>query len=333
MNWKFWVRRGDAMPAPDQPDWERAFINKMAVEYLRDQRGRRRWGIAFKLLILLYLIALLVAAYSHDLMKGVSAEKEHTALIEINGIIAPEADASADRVVTALRDAFEAEHAKGILLRINSPGGSPVQAGYINDEIKRLKAEYKEEKDEDMPVYAVAADLCASGGYYVAVAADAIYVDKASLVGSIGVRIDAFGFQDAMEDLGVERRLLTAGDNKGILDPFSPLPEAQRDFLQQVLDTLHQQFIAEVKEGRGERLEGGDELYTGLFWSGQEAVELGLADGLGSASYVAREIIGAETIVDYTSKRDLYETLARRLGSALASGFLDALAMGMGTVR
>ncbi len=206
-----------------------------------------------------------------------------------------------------------------------------MQAGYINDEIKRLKAKYKKEKDKEMPVYAVAADLCASGGYYIAVGTDAIYVDKASLVGSIGVRIDGFGFQDAMKELGIERRLLTAGANKGILDPFSPLPESQRLFIQGVLDTLHRQFIAEVKAGRGDRLKGGDELFSGLFWSGQEAVELGLADGLGSAGYVAREVIGAEKIVDYTQKRDLLNSLAKRLGANFGAGAMERLGMLLGS--
>lgn len=325
MNWTFWSRHKEAMPSPDQPNWEHALINRMAVEYLQDQRSRRRWGLFFKLLILLYLIGILVAALSQDLIKGMASGEEHTALIEVNGVIAPETDASADHVITALRAAFESDDVKGVILRINSPGGSPVQAGYINDEIKRLKTKYKKEKEKDMPVYAVAADLCASGGYFVAVGADAIYVDKASLVGSIGVRIDSFGFQGVMQDLGIERRLLTAGANKGILDPFSPLPESQRVFLQEVLDNLHQQFIAVVKAGRGDKLKGGDELFSGLFWSGQEAVELGLADGLGSSSYVAREIIGTEKLVDYTQKRDLLDSVAKRLGVSFGSGLMDRL--------
>ncbi|MBK5965077.1 S49 family peptidase [Thiocystis minor] len=333
MNWTFWTRRKDAMPSPDQPDWERALINRMAADYLRDQRGRRRWGVFFKFLILLYLIGILVAAYSPQMIERMSSKEGHSALIEVKGVISSETDASADNVITALRAAFEADQVKGVILRINSPGGSPVQAGYINDEIKRLKAKYKKDKDKDMPVYAVAVDLCASGGYYIAVGADAIYVDKASLVGSIGVRIDGFGFQDAMEELGVERRLLTAGENKGILDPFSPLPESQRVFIQSVLDTLHRQFIAEVKTGRGDKLKGGDELFSGLFWSGQEAVELGLADGLGSSSSVARDLIGAETLVDYTQKKDLLDSLAKRLGASFGAGAMErfGILLGSGT--
>jgi protease IV len=323
MNWNFWSSQRNQMPAPDQPDWERAFINRMAADYLRSQRSRRRWSVIFKTLIFLYFVGILVAAFSQDLMENMSPPETHVALIEIKGVIAADNDASADKVITALREAFAAEQVKGVILRINSPGGSPVQAGYINDEIKRLKAKYLKEKEKDLPVYAVAVDLCASGGYYIAVGADAIYVDKASLIGSIGVRIDGFGFQDAMKDLGVERRLLTAGANKGILDPFLPLPEAQRIFIQKVLDTLHQQFIAEVKSGRGDKLKGGDEMFSGLFWSGQEAVALGLADGLGSSSYVARDIIGIEKIVDYTEKRDLLDSVAKRLGVSFSAGLLE----------
>lgn len=330
MNWTFWKRRTAEMPSPDQPDWERAVLNRIAAGYLSDQRSRRRWGNLFKVLILTYLIALLAVANLHHLTDMVSAGEAHTALIDLQGVIASDSDASADRVISALRAAFEADRVKGIIIRINSPGGSPVQSAYINDEIKRLKAKYEQDKGQDMPVYAVAVDLCASGGYYVAVGADAIYVDKGSLIGSIGVRIDSFGFQEAMEDFGVERRLLTAGANKGILDPFSPLNATQRDFILGVLNTLHQQFIDEVKEGRGDRLKGGDELFSGLFWSGQEAVELGLADGLGSSSYVAREIIGAEDIVEYTRKRDLFDALAKRLGASFGAGVMERLGVSAG---
>lgn len=336
MHWKFWKKRPDdaEMPATDDPGWERALINRMAAEYLRERRRGQIWSGLFKLLILVYLIGLLVAALSRDLWSQVEAQQDHTALIDVKGVISAETDASADRVITGLREAFESEHAKGVILRINSPGGSPVQSGYINDEIRRLKEKYKEDNDEEMPVYAVAADVCASGGYYVAVAADEIYADKASLVGSIGVRIDAFGFQQAMQELGVERRLLTAGRNKGILDPFSPLPENQREFIQGVLDDLHQQFIAAVKEGRGDRLAGGDEIFSGLFWSGEQAVALGLVDGLGSSSYVARELIGAETIVDYTKKRDIFEGFAKRLGADMAEGAAEFVeSLGWGAIR
>jgi protease-4 len=328
MNWKFWNRHPEpAMPTPGDPDWERSLINRMALEHLRDQRRGRRWGNLFKLLIIVYLFSLLAISYSQKAWDEIQAGEDHTALIQINGVISSETEASADRIITALREAFKAEHTKGIILRINSPGGSPVQAGYINDEVRRLKEKYKKDNDKDMPVYAVAADLCASGGYYVAVAADQIYADKASLVGSIGVRLDAFGFEKTMKDLGVERRLLTAGKNKGILDPFSPMPEDQRQFLQGVLDDLHRQFISVVKTGRGDRLKGGEEVFSGLFWSGDQAVALGLVDGLGSSGYVARELIGAENLVDYTKKKDLFEGLAERFGAGVASGFLHVFAL------
>ena len=319
------------MPAADAPDWERALINKMALEYLQDQRRRRRWGWVLKGLALVYLLVLLAAFFAGDLADSLLIDEEHTALVEVRGVIAAETQASADKIVSALRDAFDNEHVKGIILRINSPGGSPVQAGYVNDEIQRLKAKYKEEHDKEMPVYAVAVDLCASGGYYIAVAADEIYADKASIVGSIGVRLDSFGLEKLIEELGVERRLLTAGANKGILDPFLPLSDANRAFLQATLDRLHEQFIAEVKEGRGERLQGNDqELFSGLFWSGEQGVDLGLVDGLGSAGYVARELIGAETIVKYTKKKDLLETLTERFGTAIVGAITDGLGWGAG---
>ncbi|MBK1733413.1 S49 family peptidase [Thiococcus pfennigii] len=327
MNWKFWKRRKDGLIDPQDPQWERTLMGQLAADYIRERRQRRRWGNLFKLLLVGYLFAVLIAVYSEDLAERVSGEG-HTALVRVDGLIAADAEASADRVVGALRKAFEDKATKGVILRINSPGGSPVQAGYINDEVRRLKEKYREEHDKEMPVYAVAMDLCASGGYYVAVAADEIYVDKASLIGSIGVRIDSFGFDKVLEDLGVERRLMTAGENKGILDPFSPMSEAQRAFIQDVLDQLHQQFIAAVQAGRGDRLEGGDEIFSGLFWSGEQGVELGLADGLGSAGYVARELVGAETVVDYTQEWDLVERLSKQMGATAASalrGLVEAL--------
>ncbi len=325
MNWKLWNRAHHHLPTPDDPDWDRALINYMAADYLRGQRSRRRWSVVFKSLIFLYFVGILVAVAVPDVMDEMSPPEAHVALIEVKGVIAAESEASADNVISALRSAFETDEVKGVILRINSPGGSPVQAGYINDEMKRLKAKYLKEKERDLPVYAVAVDLCASGGYYIAVGADAIYVDKASLIGSIGVRIDGFGVQELMKSVGVERRLLTAGANKGILDPFSPLPEEQRTFIQGVLNTLHQQFIAEVKSGRGDKLKGGEEVFSGLFWSGQEAVALGLADGLGSSSYVAREVIGTETIVEYTKKRDLLDSFAKRLGVNFSIGLLEPM--------
>lgn len=316
-NWwerlQFWKRREPSLPATDDPQWERALINRMALEFLHEQRRGRRWRTLFRLGILLYLIMLVVAFRTNGIGQSLRGQAEHTALIEVRGPIAPRAEASADRLITALRKAFEADKAKGIVLRINSPGGSPVQSGYVFDEIRRLKQEYP-----DKPIYAVAADVCASGAYYIAVATDEIYVDRASLIGSIGVRMDSFGFDRAMEDLGIQRRLLTAGEHKGILDPFSPLVEQDRDLVQVRLDQLHGQFIDAVRQGRGDRLRGGDELFSGLFWTGAESVDLGLSDHLGSSSSVARDVIGAETIVVYTERRDLLERLGERVGSALA---------------
>ncbi|WP_420826342.1 S49 family peptidase [Rhabdochromatium marinum] len=314
MRWPFRQLPSSRLPDPQDPNWERALINSVTVEFLRDQRRARRWGLFFKLAALVYVVILLLAVYADTLSQSVGVSDEHSALIEVKGMIAADTDASADKLITALRKAFKTEQAKGIILRINSPGGSPVQSGYVNDEIQRLKKKYP-----DKPVYAVAMDVCASGAYYIAVAADQIYVNPASLIGSIGVRMDGFGFTRAMEELGIERRLLVAGDHKGILDPFSPLEPFDEAFVQRLLDGLHQQFIAAVKEGRGERLTGGDELFSGLFWTGAESVELGLADGLGSSSSVARDLIGAEDIVTYSRKRDLLERLAERLGATMAS--------------
>ena len=238
---------------------------------------------------------------------------EHTALVELEGVIALEGDTDADRVVKGLREAFEAEQARGIILRINSPGGSPVQAGYINDEIQRLRA-----KHPGKPLYAVITDICASGGYYVAVAADRIYADKASIVGSIGVLMDGFGFVEAMKKVGVERRLITAGKFKGMLDPFSPLNPVVRGHAEEILEQVHDQFIDVVKSGRGERLVDNDDLFSGLFWTGEEAKKLGLVDELGSAGYVAREVIGVEEIVDYTPSHSLLDRFAERIGVAIA---------------
>ena len=295
--------------------WERELLEKLATASITEQRRARRWGIFFKLLTFAYLVTLLILWIPGTLPDAaMKATKEHTALIEINGVIADDAEASADNVVTALRSAYEDKKTKGVILRINSPGGSAVQAGYINDEIRRLK-----EKHPKIPVYAVVTDMAASGGYYIAVAADDIYVDKASIVGSIGVLMSTFGFERGMEKLGVERRLLTAGEHKGILDPFSPLKQEEKQHIQEMLDQVHQQFIQAVKDGRGDRLKEIGDIFSGLFWSGEESIKLGLADGLGSSSYVARELIGAETLVDYTRSEDLLERFAKRIGAGAAA--------------
>lgn len=299
----------------DQKEWK--LIEKIVGSLHLEQRRARRWGIFFKLLTFAYLFALMGIFF---IGKDVSSAREaaerqpHTALIEIKGIIVEGADASADNVVTALRKAFSSRHSEAILLRINSPGGSPVQAGYINDEITRLRALHPDKK-----VYAVISDVGASGGYYVAVAADEIYADKASLVGSIGVTASSFGFVDMIDKLGIERRIMTSGDNKAFLDPFSPLKADEKAFWQTVLDTTHQQFIRQVEQGRGERLKGGDELYSGLVWSGEQALELGLIDGLGSASHVAREVIQVPKLVDYTHRPSPFDRFIDRLGVVFAT--------------
>lgn len=311
---------------PQDPAWEKELITKLAMGALTEQRRARRWGIFFKLFMVAYLSVLVVMLLPET--DGISMGKKHTALIELQGEISDSSAASADNIVTALRHAFENTHTAGVVLRINSPGGSPVQAGYINDEIKRLRALHP-----DIPLYAVVTDLCASGGYYVAVAADEIYVDKASIVGSIGVVMGSFGFVDAMEKLGVERRLLTAGESKGLLDPFSPLKERDVSHIHGMLDSIHQQFIATVKAGRGDRLKENDTLFTGLVWTGEQAIEMGLADSLGSASYVAREVIGEEEMVDYTVRPAPFERFAERLGVVMAETFVKVSGMEAGAIR
>lgn len=299
--------------------WERAAIEKLLRENLRERRAARRWRIFRSLLWMLFfgllVLALLVPRWGDSLPRP----GPHTAVIKIEGLIATGADVSASSVLPALQEAMKEPNARALMLLINSPGGSPVQAGIINDELQRLRKLY------DKPIYAVAEDSCASAAYYIAAAADDIFVDKASLVGSIGVLMDGFGFVDTMNKLGVERRLLTAGDNKGILDPFSPLDEGQKAFAQAMLDDVHQQFIAAVKAGRGERLKETDGLFSGLFWTGEEAVKLGLADRLGSAEQVAREVVGASRIVDYTIKDAWTDRLAKNLGAAMGRVTLQSL--------
>ena len=297
--------------------FNQSLANELAREFLIEQRRGRRWGIFFKSLLALYLFGLLFFYIGQDLEMGGFSKGKHSALIDINGMIAANREARADFVVTGLRSAFEDENTEGVILRINSPGGSAVQAGYINDEINRLR-----EKHPDIPVYAVIGDICASGGYYIAAAADEIYANKASLVGSIGVVMAGFGFADALDKLGVERRLLHAGENKGFMDPFQPLKDTDQAHAQTLLDEIHGQFIEVVKQGRGDRLTGADEtLFSGLIWSGRESVELGLVDGLASASQVARDIIGAADIVDFTRREDYLGRFARNMGLAFFRSF------------
>lgn len=299
--------------AQKDPNWERQVLEKLAMSAIQEQRRTRHWGILFKTLGFLYLFIVLFLAAGWFGGDSVSIPREHTALVDLQGVIASE-EASADAIIASLQGAFEDEKTKGVILRINSPGGSPVQAGQIYDEIKRLRKLHP-----NTPLYAVVDDICASGGYYVAAGADKIYVDKASIVGSIGVLMDGFGFTQTMEKLGVERRLLTAGENKGFLDPFSPVDPKQQAFARQMLEETHGQFIGVVREGRGKRLKETPEMFSGLVWSGEKSIELGLADALGSVESVARDVVKAEDIVDYTQQESFAERLAGRLGAAMAS--------------
>jgi protease IV len=313
---EFIVKNGGS-ERPGVPGWERATLEKLAFASLNEQKATRRWKTFVRLSWLIFFVVLLWLGL-HRGGPATNASVAHTAVIEIKGEIATGADASAEFVNAALRSAFEDEGAKAIVLLINSPGGSPVQAGMMNDEIKRLKAKHKK------PVYAVVEETCASAAYYIAVSADQIYVDKASIVGSIGVLMDSFGFAGLMDKLGVERRLLTAGENKGFLDPFSPQSDKQRAFAQTMLNQIHRQFIGVVKEGRGARLKETPEMFSGLFWSGQQAVELGLADHLGNLDYVAREVIKVEEIIDYTRRDNVAERLAKKFGAAMGEGAMKA---------
>ena len=303
--------------------WERATIEKLVFAQLKEQQSARRWKLFMRLLWLAFFGAVIWFAYKADSM-STPITTPHTAVIEIRGEIASGAEASAENVLVSLTSAFEDKGAQAVVLLIDSPGGSPVQAGIINDEITRLKALHGKK------VYAVVEETCAPAAYYIAAAADGIYVDKASLVGSIGVLMDGFGFTGLMEKLGIERRLMTAGENKAMLDPFSPQDEAQRAYIQAMLTEIHTQFIGVVRKGRGERLKETPDTFSGLVWSGQQAVNLGLADGLGSLDYVAREVVKAEDIVDYTQRENLGWRLAKRFGASIGEGmFLAAKAAGV----
>jgi protease-4 len=318
--------RPAASPAPTavasaatslSPQFE-STLEKTLRELLRQQRSDRRWGLFFRIVWLALVLALAWALMSNQ-VAPTAPTTPHTALVELRGEIAVDSDANAEALVAALKSAFEDSGAQAVVLRINSPGGSPVQSGIVNDEIRRLKAKHKKK------VYAVVEEVCASGAYYIAAAADEIYVDKASIVGSIGVLMDGFGFTGLMDKLGVERRLLTAGDNKAMLDPFSPPNERQTALAKAMLDQIHQQFIKVVKEGRGTRLKENADTFSGLFWNGEEAVKLGLADGLGNLDYVAREVVKAEEIIDYTPRDNVAERLAKRFGAAVGAGAVKAL--------
>jgi protease-4 len=299
-------------------------VNSLSVEHRRS----RRWGIFFKSLTFLYLFAALYLLLDNRWSEQAIGNKPHTALIDIIGPIAADAEASADSVVHGLREAFEDENTQGVILRINSPGGSPVQSGYIYDEIKRLRALHPKTK-----LYTVISDIGASGGYYIAAAGDEIYADKASLVGSIGVTSSSFGFVEVLKKLGIERRVMTAGEHKAFLDPFIPLKESEVDFWKGVLNTTHRQFIDQVKKGRGDRLKDTEQLFSGLVWTGEQALELGLIDGLGSASYVARELIGEDNIVDFTPSLSPWERLAERIGASFGRTLVTELGLTSSPLR
>jgi protease-4 len=297
----------------EQDNWERQTIEKLAFSAIKEQRRTRHWGIFFKSLTFIYLFILLF--YAMDWIgEGSGASIEHTALIDIQGVIGSDDTVNADSVISSLQEAFENKRTRGVILRINSPGGSPVQAGLINDEIKRQRKLHP-----DVPLYAVVEDVCASGGYYIAAAADKIYVDKASIVGSIGVLMDGFGFTGTLQKLGVERRLMTAGENKAILDPFMPVNPKHQQYAQKMLDQVHAQFIKVVRDGRGKRLKETSKTFSGLFWTGEDSIAMGLADGYGSSEYVAREVIKQEKIVDFTTREGLADRFAKKFGASLAN--------------
>lgn len=303
------------------PTWERRLIERLLEKQLIEQRRARRWRIFFRLLMLA-LVVLVLMLFRTDV--GVAPTGRHTAVVRLNGIIAPGTDANADLIIESLRSAYKNKNVAGVVLRIDSPGGSPVQAGRINSEIRRLRAAHP-----TVPLHAVIDDVCASGGYYVAVAADRIYADPASVVGSIGVLMNGFGFVDTLDKLGIERRLLTAGEHKGFLDPFSPQNPDDVGHARQLLETIHAQFIETVRQGRGERLQDDPQLFSGLVWTGQQSLELGLVDALGDADLVAREVFKAEKMVDYTVQPAYFQKLMRSAGSEAASGVLNALGSGL----
>ena len=305
--------------------WEKKLVEDLAMASLKERRTTRRWGIFFKLAFFAYIVGLVVLYYAPfdpaSLEKGAD---EHTAVINIEGVISSESKASADVVITGLRDAFDDKKTKGVILRMNTPGGSPVQSAYINDEIYRLK-----ELHPDIKVYAVIVDVCASGGYYIAAAADEIYADKGSMVGSIGVLMNGFGFENAIDKVGVTRRLYTAGEHKGFLDPFTKPQEDDIEHAKTMLANIHKQFVEVVKKGRGDKLKDDPLLFSGYIWTGEQSIELGLVDKLGSSSYVAREVIGAEEIKDFTVKESFMDRFAKKMGASMASTMAEISGFGV----
>ncbi|MGZ5078712.1 MAG: S49 family peptidase [Usitatibacter sp.] len=303
------------MSDPVPPNWERSVLEKVALKAIEEQRRSRQWSTLFKLLWLTFAFLVLasflgwIGRPDRDVAATIG---KHTAVVDVEGIIGVDTKASAEKLIKGLNRAFKDVNTKGVVLRINSPGGSPVQAGYVNDEVRRLRAKYP-----NIPVFAVVQDLCASGGYYIAVSADKIYVDKASLVGSIGAIMGGFGFVGAIDKLGIERRAYTSGENKDFLDPFQPENPKHREHAKEMLSEIHQQFIKVVRQGRGARLKESPEIFSGLIWTGEKSIELGLADAIGSTEFVAREVIKAEKLVDFTPEENVFERLSKTFGTSV----------------
>jgi protease-4 len=311
----------DVNNSENTPGWERGVLEKLAMAAVTEQRTARRWSIFFKMLMFVYLIAVGTMAFYPRFSKGMGGSgKEHTAVIDIQGVIADSEAANADNIIEGLRDAIKDEKTKGIILNINSPGGSPVQSAYVYSEIRRLK-----EKHSDIPIYAVVSDICASGGYYIAAAADKIYVSESSMIGSIGVLMNGFGFVNVMEKLGIDRRLLIAGKHKALMDPFSPMKQDETVHMQALLNEVHEQFITAVRTGRGDRLVETEDMFSGLVWTGAQGVKLGLADGFGSVDSVARDIIGTKNKLNFTPQEKLIEKIAGKLGASFGQALGSAV--------
>jgi len=311
----------DNKASQTEPGWEREVLEKLAMAAVTEQRRARRWSVFFKSLMFVYLIVIGAIAFYPKFEKGIDgSEKQHTAIIDVVGAIAENEVANADSIIEGLRDAVKDKKTKGIVLNINSPGGSPVQSAYVYDEIKRLKLKYPK-----IPVYAVVSDICASGGYYIAAAADKIYVNQSSMIGSIGVVMNGFGFVNTMEKLGVDRRLIIAGEHKALMDPFSPANEEETKHMQTLLDDVHEQFIAAVKAGRGDRLQVTKDMFSGLVWTGEQGVKLGLADDFGSVDSVARNVIGAKKKINFTPQERLLDKIAGKLGASFGHAFANAV--------
>ncbi len=306
--------------------WERGVLEKLAFAAINEQRRTRRWGIFFKSLLVIYLIGVAGIAMAPFGSKGpLKTGNGHTALVDVRGVISEATPTNASAIIKGLTAAFNDENTKGIILRMNTPGGSPVQSDYVYHEIRRLKAERP-----DLPIYAVVSDVCASGGYYIASAADKIFVNPSSLIGSIGVIMNGFGFVTAMEKLGVERRLMIAGEHKALLDPFSDVSSEEKNHVQELLTRVHEQFITAVREGRGDRLKNNPDLFSGLIWTGAQSIEMGLADSVGNTRSVAKDVIGAEELVDFTPQEKLFDRLASQVGVMVGRVVTELTSVRMG---